>query len=122
MNSGAWIWRGKLKSQWQSLGFDRQVFETCVKMRGAGTRLGLMEALSRPADRLQLAQELDIDWKSVDRHIGLLNRLDLVHEDQAVGRVRMYRRTTAGDSLLRLLKQSGAQGQRDPLQSHSIDV
>ena len=102
---GVWIWRGRVKSRWEGLGFDSGIFDLFIKMKGAKTRLNLLDALSLPKDRLQLAQELGVDWKAIDYHIVLLNRYGLVHEDQAYGRVKMYRLTTLGESLLQLLKE-----------------
>ena len=98
-----WIWRGRLRSRWESLGFDSEMFDLFMRMKGARTRLNLLCALSRPMDRLQLARELGLDWNGVDRHVVLLNKHGLVHEDTASGRVRMYRLTPLGESLLRLL-------------------
>ena len=105
MVGGVWIWRGKVKSRWESLGFDSGVFDLFMKMKGARTRLNLLEALAAPKDRLQLANDLGLDWKAVDYHIVTLSRLGLVHEDQAFGRVKIYRLTTLGEGLLRLLKE-----------------
>ncbi len=100
---GVWIWRGTTKSRWERSGFDSETFHLFVRMKGARTRLNLLYAMSNPKDRLQLAQELGLDWNAVDYHIDLLSRRGLVHEHSAFGRVRMYRRTTLGESLLRLL-------------------
>jgi DNA-binding transcriptional ArsR family regulator len=102
---GVWIWRGRVKSRWEGLGFDSGTFDLFIKMKGAKTRLNLLDALSMPKDRLQLAQQLGLDWKAVDYHIVLLNKYGLVHEDQAYGRVKMYRLTTLGETLLQLLKE-----------------
>ena len=101
---GVWIWRGRMRSRWESLGFDSGIFDLFIKMKGAKTRLNLMDALSMPKDRLQLAQELGLDWKAVDYHIVLLNRYGLVHEDRAFGNVRLYKLTKQGEVLLQLLK------------------
>lgn len=101
--SGVWIWRGRVRSQWESSGFDSGMFDLFMKMKGANTRLSLLRALSEPRDRLQLAQELGLDWKIVDYHIGLLDRCGLVREDHAFGRVKMYKLTDFGGSLLRLI-------------------
>ena len=92
-----------MRSRWESFGFDSEMFDLFVRMKGARTRLNLLYALSRPKDRLQLAQELGLDWNAVDYHVVLLNKCGLVHEDTASGRVRMYRLTSLGESLLRLL-------------------
>jgi len=102
---GVWIWRGRMKSRWESLGFDSGIFDLFIKMKGAKTRMNLLASLPRPKDRLQLAQELGLDWKAVDYHIVLLNRYGLVHEDQAFGNVRMYTLTRQGEILLQLLKE-----------------
>ena len=102
---GVWIWRGRMRSRWESLGFDSGIFDLFIKMKGAKTRLNLLDALSRPKDRLQLAQELGLDWKAVDYHIILLNRYGLVHEDHAFGNVKMYKLTKQGEILLELLKE-----------------
>lgn len=102
---GVWIWRGRVKSRWESLGFDSGTFDLFMKMKGARTRLSLLDALSIPKDRLQLARELGLDWKAVDYHIALLNRYGLVHEDRAFGKVRIFRLTSLGETLLRLLKE-----------------
>ncbi len=99
----AWIWRGRVRSQWESLGFDSEMFRLFIRMKGARTRSNLLYALSSPKDRLQLAQELGLDWNAVDYHVILLNKHGLVHEDSSFGRVRMYSLTTLGESLLRLL-------------------
>ena len=58
------IWRGRTRSLWLKLGFDQDVFKLFVKMRGATTRLKLLQSLSTPKDRAQLAQDLGMDWKS----------------------------------------------------------
>lgn len=102
---GVWIWRGRIKSRWEGFGFDSGTFDLFIKMKGAKTRLNLLDALSMPKGRLQLAQELGLDWKAIDYHIVLLNKYGLVHEDQAYGRVKMYRLTTLGETLLQLLKE-----------------
>ena len=102
---GVWIWRGRMKSRWEGLGFDSGIFDLFIKMKGAKTRLNLLDSLSMPKDRLQLARELGLDWKAVDYHIVLLNRYGLVHEDRAFGNVRMYRLTKQGEVLLQLLQE-----------------
>ncbi len=106
---GAWIWRGKVRSRWESLGFDSGLFDLFMKMKGAGTRTSLLDSLSAPKDRLQLARELGLDWKAVDYHINLLSRYGLVHEDHAFGNVKLYQLTKQGEMLLQLLKEFNRQ-------------
>lgn len=102
--ASVWVWRGKMRARWESLGLDSEAFDLFVKMRGAPTRMSLLGALSQPKDRLQLAQELGIDWKAVDYHINLLAEFGVIHEDHAYGRVKMYRLTALGRDLLKLLE------------------
>ena len=73
---------------WESMGFDSQMFQLFMRMRGARTRSNLLNALLSPKDRLQLAQELGLDWSAVDYHVVLLNKHGLVKEDFAFGRVK----------------------------------
>lgn len=102
---GVWMWRGRTRAKWESLGFDSQTFDLFMRMKGARTRLSLLGALSMPRDRMQLAQELGLDWKAVDYHIVIFERYGLVHEDRAYGKVKMYRLTRLGEDLLQLLKE-----------------
>jgi hypothetical protein len=101
---GLWIWRGRMKSRWQALGFDSEVFELFVRMRGGKTRVKLLNSLLIPKDRFQVANELGLDWKAVDRHMTMLDKYGFVHEQAAFGRVRIYELTTVGKMLLKLLQ------------------
>lgn len=101
---GLWIWRGKMRSRWESLGFDSEVFELFVRMRGGTTRVKLLTSLLIPKDRFQLAHELGLDWKAVDRQITLLDKYGFVEEQVAYGRIRIYGLTYQGQKLLGLLK------------------
>ena len=106
---GMWIWRGRLRSRWEGLGFDSDVFRLFMKTRGGKTRLRLLNALSKPKDRHQLARELDMDWRAVDQHIVVLSRHGLVSDEVAYGKVRMYQLTPSGKLMLRLLEDIDAE-------------
>ncbi len=99
---GLWIWRGRMKSRWEALGFDSEVFELFVRMRGGKTRVKLLNSLLIPKDRFQLAHELGMDWKAVDRHMAMLDKFGFVHEQAVYGRVRIYELTSMGKLLLQL--------------------
>ena len=101
---GLWIWRGRMKSRWEALGFDSEVFELFVRMRGGKTRVKLLNSLMIPKDRFELAKELGLDWKAVDRHVMMLDKYGFVHEQKAYGRVRIYELTSVGKMLLQLLQ------------------
>jgi hypothetical protein len=110
---GMWIWRGRMKSRWRDLGFDSDVFGLFVKMKGGKTRMRLLDALSFPKDRLQLAQELGLDWKGVDRHLMLMKKYGFVDDRVAYGKVRMYQLTPTGQSLLRFLQELSREERHD---------
>lgn len=101
----AWIWRGKHRSRWNSSGFTEDSFDLLLKMKGGPTRLKLLNALVAPRDRSQLAQEMGMDWKSVDRHVQLLLRYSFIKEVQSFGSVKVYSLTSEGDKLLNLVKE-----------------
>jgi DNA-binding transcriptional ArsR family regulator len=116
MVGGVWIWRGRLKSRWEGLGFDSDVFRLFMKMKGGKTRIMLLNALNNPKDRYQLAKELGLDWRAVDQHIVTLSRHGLVSDEVAYGKVRMYRLTQSGKLMLQLLEDIDAEVRMDPIQ------
>ena len=99
------IWRGLIKSRWTENGLCCGVFELLVKMKGGRTRETLLRLLSEPRNKLQLAQELDIDWKAVDGHISKLLNFNLVQEVALVGTCKVYSITQKGKRALELLDQ-----------------
>jgi predicted ArsR family transcriptional regulator len=82
-------------------------------MKGGKTRIRLLDALSLPKDRLQLAQELGLDWKGVDRHLVVMKKYGFVDDRVAYGKVRMYQLTPMGASLLRLLQELSREEKRE---------
>jgi len=74
-------------------------------MRGAATRLALLEALDAPTDRLQLAKKLGLDWKAIDNQVGILLRYGLICEKEAYGKVRIYSVSENGKKMLRLIRE-----------------
>jgi len=98
----AWVWRGRVRARYSEMGFGSDVFELFMKMKGGATRIKVLNTLSTPKDRLQLAQELGVDWKTVDRHVQILNKYGFVREQSAYGTVRLYEATPMGKMLLNL--------------------
>ena len=117
------MWRGRVRSRWEGLGFDSDVFRLFMRMRGGKTRLKLLNALNRPKDRYQLAQELGMDWRAVDQHVVVLGRHGLVSDKVAYGKVRMYQLTQSGRLMLQLLEDIDAEVRKMPnidSQGHSL--
>ncbi|MCS7139023.1 MAG: hypothetical protein NZ873_03115 [Crenarchaeota archaeon] len=81
----------------------RAGFRIIHEYEGRGTRLNLLRSLSSPKDRAQLANELGLDWKTIDRQIQILNKYGFVREQATYGRIKVYELTPLGLILLRLI-------------------
>jgi hypothetical protein len=99
---GMWVWRGRVRARYSEMGFGSDVFELFMKMKGGATRIKVLNTLATPKDRLQLAEELGVDWKTVDRHVQILHKYGFVTEQAAYGTVRLYQVTPMGKMLLNL--------------------
>lgn len=97
---GALVWRGRVRTAYSQMGFGSDVFELFMKMKGGPTRIKVLNTLSTPKDRLQLAEELGVDWKTVDRHVQVLSRNGFIREQSSYGTVRLYEVTPLGKMLL----------------------
>lgn len=85
-------------------GFDRNVYDLMVKMRGSSSRLSILQSLVQaPRHRNELSEMTGIDWKEVDRQIGLLERYGFVSVEAQAGPVKVYRLTDQGRSLVKLM-------------------
>ena len=107
---GAWLWRGRVRSQWTRLGLTEDLFRLLTKMRGSGTRTSIMEALETPKDRFQLSKDLGLDWTTVDYQVRVLLKYGLVAEESAYGNVKLYKLTPIGEVLLKALREMEKQG------------
>lgn len=103
--AGAWFWRGRVRTKWRERGFDSDVFELFMKMKGGATRIKLLNSLGSPKDRLQLAHEMKLDWKAIDRHVQILSKYGFVSEQAAYGSVRLYQVTPMGKMVLDLFNE-----------------
>jgi DNA-binding transcriptional ArsR family regulator len=72
-------------------------------MEGGPTRLSILKALDLPKDRLRLANELSLDWKTVDHHIRVLTEYGFIKATSSYGSVVLYGLTKQGETLLKLM-------------------
>lgn len=105
----ALIWRGHVRSVWGQSRFSYDTFRLLVKMRGAQTRLKLMHSLDAPKNKLQIATALGIDWKTVDKHVHVLEKNGLIHATSTSGTATFYEVTGKGRDLIQVLEQLGAE-------------
>jgi predicted transcriptional regulator len=73
-------------------------------MRGSPTRIRLLNAINNSSkNKLQLAKELGVDWKTIDNPIVMLLQSRLVEEKTVVGTSKYYAITHNGAKVLSLL-------------------
>jgi len=101
---GVLVWRGRIRSKWDSSRLSQDVFRLMVRMKGSQSRLSLLKELATPRDRLQLARNISLDWKTVDYHIRILLKHGLIHEYSAYANVQLYELTDIGKVLLKVLE------------------
>jgi hypothetical protein len=101
--AGTLIWRGRVRSAWSRQGYDYEMFRLVAKMRGGPTRVKLLNLIDTPKNKLQLAKELGVDWKTIDNHIATLTQNKLAEEKGIVGTARYYVITENGRRVLSLL-------------------
>jgi hypothetical protein len=88
--AGTLMWRGKVRSAWCKQGYDYDTFRLMARMKGSPIRVRLLSNVATAKNRLQLANELEVDWKTIDNHIELLIRNGLIEETFIVGACRYY--------------------------------
>ena len=90
------------RSAWRKAGFDKNVYDLMVKMRGGNSRLELLRNLESPKQRNELSHLTGIDWKEVDRQVNLLQTYGLVSVYANSGSVKIYKLTEHGHLFLKL--------------------
>ena len=102
--AGTVIWRGKTRSKWSRQGYDYDTFRLVSNMRGSPNRIRLLNAIKdERKNKLQLAKELGVDWKTVDNHAEMLVQAWLIEESGVVGTARYFSITENGRKVLLLL-------------------
>jgi predicted ArsR family transcriptional regulator len=91
-----------VRNEWLKNGVCCGAYEILVKMRGGPTRLRLLKLLAEPRNKLQMANELGIDWKAVDRHVERMLAYGLVKVIAVAGTCTVYSITEKGTRALAL--------------------
>lgn len=89
-------------------GLDSDVYDLMIGMRGRTSRLALLQRMETPRHRQELSELTGIDWKEVDRELGLLEKYGLVKMYAQSGTVRLYQVTEQGSLLVKLLGELNA--------------
>lgn len=99
------FWRKTPPQVWRDAGFNREIFDLMVRMRGAASRLKILYQLDSPKHRSAISDMVGIDWREVDRQLNLLRQYGLVSVVAEAGSMKMFGLTEQGRMLLRLIKQ-----------------
>ena len=70
--------------------------------------MSLLQNMDTPKHRLELAELTGIDWKEVDRQLGVLEKYGLVKVYAQSGTVKLYQVTEQGKLLLGLVVELGS--------------
>jgi hypothetical protein len=100
------VWRGNIRNAWRSSGLSPDVFKLITKMKGSENRIQLLKGLTVPKDRFQLAKDLSLDWATVDYHVKVLLKYELIREKVAYAQVKVYELTPLGFTLLKVLEET----------------
>jgi predicted transcriptional regulator len=93
----------KIRGMFARMGFDGDVYNLMVGMRGGPSRLALLQSMDAPRNRLELSDVTGLDWKEVDRQVGVLEKYGLVKVHAEFGSVKMFQITEQGRLLLELI-------------------
>jgi DNA-binding transcriptional ArsR family regulator len=99
----AMYWKGVTRSLWLKRGFDYAMFRVLVRMRGSGTRQDILTRLREPKYISQLAEELGLDFKTVQHHIQVLAALGLIETVGKYGNIQVFQISQRGSEILKLL-------------------
>jgi|BEDMetMinimDraft_2_1075160.scaffolds.fasta_scaffold01216_2 predicted transcriptional regulator len=79
---------------------DKRLYEYLFKLRGGKSRLKILTLLTSPRTRQDIAKELKMDWKEVDRNLSILMTLNLVTVAYSSPKIKVYTLTDYGKSIL----------------------
>lgn len=108
------IWRHGIPSEWKGAGFDRDMFNLMVRMRGGASRLAILKLLTAPKHRNELSELSGFDWKEVDRQLRLLQSYGLVVIYAESGSMKLYSVTRQGELLLSLIEKLSREQSNEP--------
>jgi len=99
----SFVWKGNTVKIWKESGHDYDTFKMITKMRGSPTRIKILNLLGTPKNKLQLAKEMEMDWKAIDSHIKILIKHSFVEEMATIGTSTFYIISEKGKNLLKLI-------------------
>jgi DNA-binding transcriptional ArsR family regulator len=95
----------RIRSTFARMGFDGDVYNLMIGMRGSSSRLALLESMETPRHRLELSEITGIDWKEVDRQVAVLEKFGLVKVHAQSGTMRLFQITEQGKVIIKLVEE-----------------
>lgn len=99
--------RGKRQNRFRKAfvqqGFSADIYNLMMGMRGGSSRLALLRTLEAPRHRNELSEMTGIDWKEVDRQVGVMENYGLVKVYAESGTVKLFQITEQGRLLLKFV-------------------
>jgi len=101
--------QSRLRKIFIGQGFSSDIYDLMIGMRGATSRLTLLRTMETPRYRNELSEMTGIDWKEVDRQVGVMEKYGLLKIFAQAGNVRLYQTTEQGRLLLKFIDELGNQ-------------
>ncbi len=98
----------KIRRLFAQEGLGADVYDLMMGMRGGTSRLALLQHMETPRHKHELSELTGIDWKEVNRELGLLEEYGLVKMYAQSGTIRLYRVTEQGSLLVKLIVELNA--------------
>lgn len=95
--------QSRLRKMFVRQGFSADIYSLMMGMRGASSRLTLLRTMETPRYRNELSEMTGIDWKEVDRQVGVMEKYGLVKIYAQAGNVKLYQATEQGRLLLKFV-------------------
>jgi len=99
--------RSRLRKMFAGQGFSSDIYDLMIGMRGATSRMTLLRTMETPRYRNELSEMTGIDWKEVDRQVGVMEKYGLVKIYAQAGNVKLYQTTEQGRLLLKFIDELG---------------
>jgi hypothetical protein len=100
------MWKGAIRKLWTARGYDYEAFRIFAKMRGSDARVKILKSLQDPKSRMQLANELAMHWESVNDHVKILIKYELVRETGSIGTTKYLTISEKGKEIVALVEKA----------------
>jgi len=83
---------------------DNRIYNLLFNSRGSKNRVKILMSLTTPKTRQDIAKELGIDWKEVDKNLRILIKSNLMKIIYENSKTKRYGLTSYGESIVNIIK------------------